>query len=52
VGAAGCSRVFRTVRTPPWRANVEAGEDILDALSRELAEELHLHLANATASDL
>lgn len=37
--------------TPPG-GNVEPGEDFLDALARELAEELHLDLADATPPEL
>lgn len=37
--------------TPPG-GNVEPAEDILDALSRELAEELHLDLADASEPEL
>lgn len=37
--------------TPPG-GNVEPGEDILDALARELAEELNLNLSDATTPEL
>jgi 8-oxo-dGTP diphosphatase len=37
--------------TPPG-GNVEPAEDILDALARELAEELHLSLTDATEPEL
>lgn len=37
--------------TPPG-GNVEPGEDLLEALARELAEELHLDLADATQPEL
>jgi ADP-ribose pyrophosphatase YjhB (NUDIX family) len=37
--------------TPPG-GNVETGEDLHDALRRELAEELHLDLADATTPEL